>query len=51
MKLPKKKLNKSIDIYFESYGISLPPQEAEKIIFEVTQLLKEIIRINYKQDE
>jgi hypothetical protein len=51
MKLSKEQLNTFIDIYFESYGVSLPSQGAEEKIIEVTQLLKEIIKINYKDND
>ena len=47
MKHTQEQLNTFKDIYSESYGISLTSEETEVTIIEITQLLEEIIRINY----
>ena len=50
MKFTQEQLNKFASIYLDSYGISLNPEEVEINLIEITQLLEEIIKINYRKN-
>lgn len=43
----RKQIEQFQSIHFDCYGTTITPEEAENNLIEITQLLEDIIKINY----